>query len=126
MLKQRASILVAEQAALPRRVDLRWVLGVGGAAIFVSGLPLIIDLPVVDAPGRARRRIARIAGAVVGWIDVPVVNAGLRHELTGRGLRRCQHDGIADSIILRSVWLRRILRSVWLTRVAARHGVIRP
>src|SRR5882724_3208168 len=115
----RVSILV-EQTALPRCVDLRRVLGI------VSGLPLIIDLPVVDAPGRARRRIARIAGAAVGRIDVTVVNAGLRHELAGRGLRRCQYDGIADTLILRGVWQTRVLRSVWLSRVAPRQGIIRP
>ena len=48
----QASILIAEQSALSRRVNLR--LGIVVVAIIVTGLLLVIDLPIIDATAAAR------------------------------------------------------------------------
>ena len=48
----QVSILIAEQSALSRRVNLR--LGIVVVAIIVTGLLLIIDLPIIDATAAAR------------------------------------------------------------------------
>ena len=48
----QASILIAKQSALSRRVNLR--LGIVVGAIIVTGLLLVVDLPIIDATAAAR------------------------------------------------------------------------